>query len=437
MYEAQDSSAFKLLEFDHQYLALSNSLDAYVFGYTFIHASINWDLCVCPTAFEMFLTSLAQNIGADIEILGSIRILSLESERSTHCFPNIGSLPRFICQSIEQLHFAINEYSLKIDGLISGIQALVNLTTVCMNISSLSCQQDFQLFRALQQLKNLTVVDFQFHYCKLTGEGEKELFSFFNSSKTLESVKVFFDDTKNKKVQSISRCSFNNSVIKNAMSCSVLRTFTTNVPFLVSKFPNSLKHFNFVITAGKLPSYSYSIADICACIFCVANLCKTSSLSSLMLTEKGKSLLGFKEFKSLFNNSYYFFAPPPKLYCTFLSNLNHALKSNSTIESLQLNFCNFKSFGNASLLSQALRKDPETNIRRSKSLSDLVVPFVPQLIHLPRRYIRKLKRFPKSKLFTVARSSSCPDLLELQTLSTLHPLIAKPLHNYDHKQLET
>ena len=62
---------------------------------------------------------------------------------------------------------------------------------------------------------------------------------------------------------------------------------------------------------------------------------------------------------------------PPQLYCDFLSILNHSLHCNSAMKELHLQFCDFEPLRHLSILSQALRKDPDMlwlKIRRSNSL---------------------------------------------------------------------
>ncbi len=437
LFEAQDPSAFSLLEFDCDSLVLSNSLDAYTFGYVLVHAPIKWNLISYPTAFEALLSSLTHHVGPDNNILGSIGpSLILRSEVNPHSFP-IEKLPKNVCLSINHLSLTINAF-LSFDGFITGLSVLHNLSSV--NIELHTCQQDFLLFKAFRKLKNLRKVELQFHSCEVTTEGEKELLNFFTNNESLEDVKIYFFSMKSERnIKSSSKCTFVKSLIKGVLSLSTITSFTTNVPFLSTKFPCSLKELRFEILTGEWSrknAYFYTTAEISHCIFCISELCKKSSLKLVSITEKGKTFHGFMEWKSIFNNPYYFFSPSPRIYSNFLSILNKSLHANSTIETLELNFCNIKPLNNIDLISHAVRRDPSNcmNIRRSKSLSDLLVPFVSKLITLPRRYMRKLKRLPKSKLFSLAKSCSCPDLLELESLCTLYPLLHKNLYDNNHQQ---
>ena len=410
LFEAQSQSAFNILDFDQQDVDLFNSLDVYAFGYVLVHAPINWEVSIYPSDFEALLSSLTHHARSQNEILGSITCLTLKGEANSHSFPEIKYLPERICQSIDYLNFTVTKKSSNIDRFNPGVVALQNLSTI----------------------------DMTFRDCfELTSQGEANLSDVFIKNKTLDNVNIFFYAKKNERIGSILRCnSTNTSIIKSVLSCSTVKSFTTNAPFLTSKLPSNLKHLELVITTREWSPnqcYMYTTVEVNNCMFCIADLCKlTAVLKSVRLTEKSKTLRGWEEWKpSLFNHSYYFFSPPPQIYCNFLSILNNSLLCNSAIETLELNFCNFKALNNFNPLSQALRKDANTlcsNIRRSKSLSDLIVPFVPKIISLPKRYMRKLKRLRKSKLFSVSKSYSCPDLLELQSLHTLHPLLHKNLY---------
>ena len=134
------------------------------------------------------------------------------------------------------------------------------------------------------------------------------------------------------------------------------------------------------------------------CLCCVAHLCKRMS------------------WKSLNMKSYCF--PTPETLHPFVSMLNNSLHNSQSIEHLTLHFTSQQRQEAQPVyprylhsLASALRKDqslPHLNLRRSESLHNLATDVCDRPLSLHRSY-------------------SCPDLLELESLHSLHPLLSTAL----------
>ncbi len=200
----------------------------------------------------------------------------------------------------------------------------------------------------------------------------------------------------------------NRSIIMNALSCSTVTEFATNIPFVTAKFPTNMRNVRIEIRSlHNWPCTVNSTTGISKFIFSIADLCEVSSMESL----------------SLIMYLYMELSLAPQIYCNFLAILNNSLHCNPAMNSVSLSFCHFEPLKNSTILSRALQRDSDilrSSIRRSKSICDLTTP----------RLLSK-KRLGSS----ILRSHSCPDLSELQSLRTLHPLLDKELFShYDMKE---
>ncbi len=402
LFETQNPSNFKLLLTKESDIAVDNSLDGYILGYALVHAPIQWRIMHFGIpAFEMFQSSIAHHSQSDSDIIqGSILWLSTTPYQIAkflqptppYSFSKLKDLPKCLLQSIATFSFQITDSCKSIDGLIAGISEMHNLSAIHMTFDSCTCHNYCKLFESLQNLQILKEV--YFILGEMADPGMQEMLNYLSSNPTLEHLTI--NDLAIGKQVAI-RMNNNCHVIKHALSCSRISAFTTDIPFLISKFPNSLKS----VTIGVPVSPLYTTTGIGNFICHVADLCKVSSVESLSF--------GFP-----------FMSMPLQLYCNFLSILNNSLHFNQAMKSLDilLLFRNFKPFENYSLLSRALQRDSDvlrSNIWRSNSLCDLATPTHPF-------------RFSKKKSKSLVVSKSCPDLLELQSLCTLHPLLDKELY---------
>ena len=391
LFETQNPSDFDLLDVSRQHIFTSNSLDAYVLGYALVHAPIQWILNVDPR----LLSSLAHHSQKESPILGSITGLTLVSAAESYSLSNLNHL----FQSITTLTLTVTNSGLNSD-LIAWIHAMHNLSNIEMRFQSCTCQGDYG---PLNDLKKLKTASFKFYDNKITNRGMLELSNFLsNINHTLENVKIYFYGTM--------KCLFmgkSHPIIKSALFCPTLKSFTTNIPFVASKFPKRLKRVSFEIEKLEY-SVVYTTTELSNCICSIADLCKMSSVKLLSLT-KGITL------------NPYSISLPPQTYFNFLSILNKSLHCNPA---LKVDFhhdfyFDFDPFDNCSLFCQVLRRDSDilrSSIRRSNSLCDLATPTICK----PKRFSTKM------------RSHSCPDLLELQSLRTLHPQLDKQLYcNYE------
>lgn len=173
-----------------------------------------------------------------------------------------------------------------------------------------------------------------------------------------------------------------------ALTCSSLKYFSTNVPFLAFNISSSITEVNFMVSM----CLDYTVMSLFDCIFIIADMSK--SLSKVRILSLDYRPLNF----------------PPELLCTLLAVFNTNLHSNPTLTVNTLWHFNF-SLSRLDSLSRALRRDPDTvslSLRKSRSLCDL------SMLRLDMNALQARKE-------DVHRHQSCPDLLEMQSLHAMHP----------------
>ena len=198
-------------------------------------------------------------------------------------------------------------------------------------------------------------------------------------------------------------------LLNAAISCHEVTSLSVTFPFLSFKLPSHLKRIQLSLSdeVGSTWGSVYTNTGISTYLSCQADYCRAPSVQSL----------------DLYTGGYKFeYSLPPRMYCNFLSILNHSFHCNSAIKRLKLRFCDFEPLRHSSVLSQALQKDPNMLLsknRRSNSLCDLATP--------------DLVTRERSVFSLYEKSHSCPDLLELQSLRTLHPLLDEQLYYTRHQ----
>ncbi len=172
-----------------------------------------------------------------------------------------------------------------------------------------------------------------------------------------------------------------------------LKIFSTHLPFVA--FSGTVSPHLESITLTCDPYWGPQLVD---CLCYVADLCKMPSMRSLEIN----------------------IATDDLVLDTFLVMLNHSLHCNPSFT----NFPLWESYSPSPNFSSALRTHPSLlSWKRSKSLSDL------STIGQESSDATKSAFWNRDYYFSMGgKCLSCPDLLEMQSLHTMHPLLHKALH---------
>ena len=111
------------------------------------------------------------------------------------------------------------------------------------------------------------------------------------------------------------------------------------------------------------------------------------------------------------------------LHENFITIMNNSLHHNQSMKTLVLNITPMNPSHKISTISRVLRKDlliPISNLRRSQSLCEMRTP------HSARTDQNNVL-FKSFYQYKSTHGLSCPDLLEIQSLHDLHPLLHKAL----------
>ena len=404
LYEAQDPEIFKKMSICHmQSLFLESSYDMYVLGYVLANASISWDLTV-TASLDTLAISLADHSPSDGKILGSIYKLNLYSKPNSIESSRLKGLPNCLLQSIHGLVVSVTNPLIPV--LVQDLTLLFGLKYIYFDFSIL-CSHDYVLCRKLREVSSLESLEF--HSYNISAKGMQALTKTLPGCLKLErfTMKNYF--------------SFSNSVleernylklVKKLLSHSSLKRLNIDtVPFqpFVLELPRNVERISFRLRLWKRGTMMSRLSN---CLFCIANMCKSPIVKSLAISLDlpSRVVANF----------------PPRVYCDFLAILNNSLRCNASVKVLDLGrrLC-IPNPIHHSILSRALRRDPEVpllDLRRSKSLCDLTTVRYGTM-NITKNPSKKTNK--KSK-----RNQSCPDLLDMQSLHSVHPDIN---HIFEHQ----
>ena len=435
LYEIRDISELKL-DIKTSHLRLSNPLDVYIFGYCLVHVPIQWRSVDIRTSLEMLVHTLSDHTKkTNGETLGTIKDLVIDVQHSVHVSSKLTSLTKYLPK------FHINSLALRgISSLL--VPALVEwiskcspgLTSIGLSFSK-SCEDDYLLFQSIQHNNNIinNLEKFILMCCTLTPKGVQEVCKIITTSSTLTGLALKYhpallcEAAKSSnlipfsELEGLETHNYEHKrselftsyelypVLQAALSSSTISTLKTNFGYRVCTNAGSIEHvtldllsehfstlFNIIHPLEVLRSFQY--------LSCIADMNSIKSIT-VQIDNINDMLLAM-----------------PHFCCNFIMNLNDSL-SRST-ENLYFYTKNFKtdikglnlrmnpSFRDC--MAHALRRDPaiRCNLRRSQSFCDL------RTLHFPHRH--QLHIPPTLYL-------SCPNLLEMQALRNMHPLLQKAL----------
>ena len=382
LYEAQDSC--KSLEghvfSDRIGYYSTTPLDLYVFGYVLVHAPIQWYL----TLDEYSDVSLLVNSCKDSNtILGSISWLYICDLISPCSLSKFEELP-YLLEHVTKLYIGYNsEKNPPFPLPTRWMSSLHNLHT--LELDQLCTLED----HSLVSWPNLRTLDVTFFGDELIGL-LKVWSEIIASNHTLEYVII-----SHQNLPPVTYFIESRVLVEAAMSCSSLKTLSTDIPFLASSGTVS----------PNLKSIEFSCTDLAAetmfnCLCCIADMCKMPSMRSLKI-----------------DYNYVDYYP---VHDKFLVILNHSLHCNSSFTCFKLiHFPLSLEYLSGPFLT-ALRTHPSLlSWNHSKSLSDLSTACEP----------RDVWSGPRDERveWTRTRCQSCPDLLQMQPLHNIHPRLYKPL----------
>ncbi len=356
-YEAQDSSYLNSFPANSLWrVSLSSPLDMYMFGYTLVHAPIEWKISIF-TDFAVLIRSLADSMPPNGQILGSIEGLILHPKDM-----KINGSIDYLLLQLEELPLELLAF-LKLENISnSTISVLSRVITLFPNLQRLalnferSCKEDTLIYRMLKYLKNLKEIEISFLI--MTTKGVHEVSKFVSSSQTLQSVRIH---ALNEAEGMFRKEEYEyHSLIEAVLSCSTVKLLSTNIPF---KYCSSRTFSEMEDLTFEVPlNHFLSLVRLHDCLCSIADMCKMPSMKNLRIvhdvTQNTEDILF-------------------EVYSDFMAILNDSLHCNSSMEELLL-LLEFKSPDDraqhiySSIFS--LGRDPDslrTNLRRSRSLCEL------------------------------------------------------------------
>ena len=426
LYEIQDISKLSI-DMKVSILHLFNHLDMYVFGYCLVHVPIQWQSVHIHTSLEMLVHSLSNHTKkTNGGTLGTIKDLYIDVQESVHISSKLTKyLPKF----------HIN--SLILSGISSPLVPVLSdwisknspgLRSIGLEFSE-SCEDDYLLFQSIQHITNLE--EFSLECCTPTQKGVQELSKIITTSSSLTKLVVF---TKFKRSELFTSYELY-PVLQAALSSSTISTLKTNFGYGVSTNAGSIEHVTLLL---KFIILSYNIHPL-EVLRSFQYLCCIAKMSSIKSITVQIGLISDVLFAM------------PHFCCNFIMSLNDSL--GHSMENLYFSDIDGLSpKTNPSFrdcMARALRRDsavPRHNLRRSQSLCDLRTLHFPhhhQLLRQEHNSPRPLsslryhshpsygwRHIPLPSSFEPTLYQSCPDLLEMQALQNMHPLLQEAL-KYD------
>jgi hypothetical protein len=345
-----------------------------VFGYILVHAPIKWHIQI-ETSLDVLASSLIDHTPSDTEMLGSIEEITFKGipiEDAKQLLPSLQkSVIKLVYLTLPMPTSTILTYDYSF---------LTNLQSVGLNI--LMKQENYRLYQALRTIQQLTELDlFISPEVDITLEEFQALSDLITCSCTLKSISLNHHGSSLQQWSSMAEFSVQ-ELIQVVLSSSTVTAFTTNIVFVTNIVPKKLESINI------LSNISTTRVRLLNCLCCAAMMCREPSMKHLKCISPPV------------------FDVPAELLRDFFTLLNASLHCNPAMKMVDVGFIQHTTTS-ISTLSRAFSQDPDTlqqNLKRSTSLCDLTLV--------------KFRYFPH-------HHQSCPDLSELQSLHTMHPLLCK------------
>ena len=458
LYEIQDISKHSL-DIKTSHLDILTPLDVYVFGYCLVHVPIQWQSVYIHTSLEMLVHSLSEHTKkTNGGTLGTIKdLIIIKVRHSVHVLSKLTSLtkyfPKFHINS-----FILYDISSPFVPVLSDwiSKSSPGLTSIALNFSE-SCEDDYLLYQSIQHITNLE--KFSLVCCTPTQKGVQELCKIISTSSTLTELLLKCQPALLGKVVKRPRLTSSSllgdqlhykrselftsyelyPVLQAALSSSTISTLETNFGYRVCTNAGSIEHVTLDLTSSssaclKIHQLEVLRAESVQYLSCIAEM---NSIKSIRV--------------HIYNIDDILLAMP-HFCCNFIMSLNdslcHSMENFYFTIILSGKYFTEDVKSNPPFrdcMARALRRDPAVprhNLRRSQSLCDLRTLHFPHHNQLLQQHDspRLLSSYgwrhiplEKRSLFAPKQPSlyqSCPDLLEMQALQNMHPLLQKAL-KYD------
>ena len=430
-------------------ISLFTPLDMYVFGYCLVHVPIQCQLVLIDTSLEMLVHSLSEHTKkTNGGTLGTIEDLHIEVHHSVHVSSKLTSLTKYF-PKFHIDYLALNGISSPLIPVLSDwiSKSSPGLTRIALKFSE-SCDDDCLLYQSIQHITNLEKFNLM---CRTpTQKGVQELCKIISTSSTLTELRLqCYPALLGEVVKPLpyKRSELFTSyelypVLQAALSSSTISTLETNFGCRVCTNAGSIEH----VTLELIPSTSLS-----------SKIHPLEVLRSFQYLSCIAEMNSIKSIRAQIHNIDDILLAMPHFCCNYIMSLNDSLRHSME----NLNFASSRYFTHdvksnppfRDCMARALRRDPAVprhNLRRSQSLCDLRTLHFPhhhQLLqqhdsprplssygwrYIPLKNTGHIQPFPLGVLAPIERSlyQSCPDLLEMQALQNMHPLLHNAL-GYD------
>lgn len=338
-------------------------------------------------------------------------------------------LPKDLLQSVRKLRVGIRNS--RIPPLVSELIAVPNIQSLYLDFGE-SCETDYLLYQAIQSLTHLK--ELEIHYYAMSSIGALELTNIF--SLQLESLTLrcygypllLTDPVLNRPIEA-------------ALSCHTLKKLMLNgIQFHTVQTPTA-SNVETIECDAYDKVLGFTVERLADCLFSFANMCKMASIKSASMIVK------------FMGSGWVITNVPPEILCHFIAILNNAFHCNPSLAKLHV-FLHMACPVHFSLLSRLLRKEPEVLLKRSRSLRSFSAVDINRTETAEHYWLEdgieetqcqrsssgNSARCPSS--VTAARHSfhealwrsrSCPDLLEMQAVHSMHPLVHDFLRDNGYK----
>ena len=445
LYEVQDISKLSL-DIKNADIQLSTPLDMYVLGHCLVHVPIQCQSVDIRTSLGMLVHSLSEHTKkTNGGTLGTIKDLCIRVHHSVHVSSKLTSLAKYLPK------FHIN--SLTLNGISSPLipvlsdwisKSLPGLTSIALKFSE-SCEEDYLLYQSIQHITNLE--KFSLVCCTPTQNGVQELSKIISTSSTLTELVLQCHPTLLSEVAGTLNFDLSSSILKTllpvgdllpykrselftsyelypvlqaAVSSSTISRLKANFGYRVCTSAGSIEHVTLESTSFYNKIHPLEVFRLFQCLSCIAEM-NSNSIRTITLPTRNIDDMLFAM---------------PHFCCNFIMSLNDSLCH--SMENIYFSYIGnyFPSFRDC--MARALRRDPSVrrhNLRRSQSLCDL------RILHFPHCHQQKYHSHPSNgwrhirprsgkHSFMITKSTvyqSCPDLLEMQALQNMHPLLQRVL----------
>ena len=376
LYEAQDSGSVVscLTNLEEPSFDPTDPLDTYVFGYCVVHAPVKWAMGIRSSLLNVLVSSLTDH---NKEIQGSFISMYIVIDGSYAS--KLKELPKCVVEHMNRVAIERIDDDDSIPVLCEWIPTLQDLNSIALYFSE-PCKYDYKLYQAIQRnLQELTVSCYSNGTC--TQRGVVELSKVISTSSTLEHVFQFYPPPALNFFP----------VLDAALYSSTVTSIVTNLVFRYLSTSNT--NYIRLNVAQSLDFDARATQRIQNCITDIAHKCNV-----IWLVLVGTNL---------------------HLHGNFITIMNNSLHHNQSMKILELDIAPMNPSHKISTISRALQRDPFipiSNLRRSQSLCDMRTP-----------HSTRTDKMAVFEPYKSPRVLSCPDLLEIQSLHDLHPLLHEAL----------